>query len=110
MSPEEIAAWMTTAKTAVDTFRNVVQLLPKGAKKDEIEAKVNDAEKALQTSNATLAQALGYKLCRCTFPPQIMLWNQSEQTNVCERCGSKNPAPIGDKMLDMSRRGPNHYF
>jgi hypothetical protein len=44
------------------------QLLPRGDKKDELEAKVRKAEEALQISSVSLAKALGYKLCKCTFP------------------------------------------
>ncbi|TAL81951.1 MAG: hypothetical protein EPN75_03320 [Beijerinckiaceae bacterium] len=110
MTPTEMTAWMTAGKGAVDLMRSAWQLMPKGERKDQIEEKVTQVETALRASDAALAQALGYKLCRCTFPPQIMLWRQSEGTNICELCGSKDPTPISDKVLDMARRGPNHYF
>jgi hypothetical protein len=93
MEPGDISSWVTAAKGAVDLMRSGWQLLPKGNKKDELEATVSKAEEALQISSVTLAKALDYKLCKCTFPPQIMLWNNAKRTNVCSRCSNEDPRP-----------------
>jgi hypothetical protein len=92
MTPEEITAWVTTGKTALDLMKSAWQAMPKGEKRDALEEKVKKAETALESINVALAKSLGYKLCRCTFPPQIMLWKLSEGTNICSACGTKDPA------------------
>jgi hypothetical protein len=93
VSPEEITAWIAAGKGAIDLIRSSLQVMPKGPKKDELEAQVRRAEEALQASNVQLAKALGYKLCRCTFPPQIMLWKAADNTNICPQCETKDPPP-----------------
>lgn len=93
MEPGDISGWVTAAMGALDLMRSGWQLLPRGDKKDELEARVRKAEDALQISSVKLAKALDYKLCRCTFPPQIMLWNNEKQTNVCSLCNNEDPRP-----------------
>ena len=58
---------------------------------------IEKAEKALRASEAELAKALGYKLCQCTFPPQIMLSKghhaeQGMEIFKCEKCGKQEPS------------------
>jgi hypothetical protein len=91
MEPGDISAWVTAAKGAIDLMRSGWQLLPRGDKKDELEAEVRRAEDALQISSVSLAKALDYKLCKCTFPPQIMLWNNAKRTNICSLCNNEDP-------------------
>jgi hypothetical protein len=93
MEPEEISAWVTAGKGALDLMRSAWHAMPKGEKKDELEAKVKKAEDALQTSSANLAKSFGYKLCQCTFPPQIMLWQESTNSHVC-------PNPACDHRIE----------
>jgi hypothetical protein len=99
----------TAGKGALDLMRSTWQMMPKGEKRDELAAKMAKAESALQASSAALAKSFGYKLCRCTFPPQIMLWKQAEKTNVCEVCSSKDPVPEEPTPI-LSLSGPNRYF
>jgi hypothetical protein len=65
---------------------------PKGEKRAEIEGKIGVAEAALKRSDVKLARELGLKLCDCTFPPQIMLWKEAEQSLVCpnQACGRRS--------------------
>ena len=91
MEPKDVSAWVTAAKGALDLMRSGWQLLPRGDKKDELEINVKKAEEALQISSVTLAKSLDYKLCKCTFPPQIMLWNKEKRTNICSLCGNEDP-------------------
>jgi hypothetical protein len=71
--PENVKTWLEAGKSALDLFRAGVGLLPKSEKRDELEAQIRKTEIALQETNARLAKELGYELCQCTFPPQIML-------------------------------------
>ncbi len=43
-----------------------------------------------------IAQALRYEICRCTFPPQIMLsqgYRENREHFQCPRCGNTWPPP-----------------
>jgi hypothetical protein len=86
--------YLSALKTTLDIFKGIRSEIPSGPKADEAQRQIDKAEDALQKAEAELAKGLGYKLCRCTFPPQIMLWNKEEQTNICPKCGDRNPRPI----------------
>lgn len=71
--------------------------MPKGAAKDEAEQKLKAADEALRRSDAKLAKDLGYKLCQCTFPPQIMLSKGHHDVHgvemfQCPQCGKQDPS------------------
>ena len=89
MEFSDVQGWLGAAKDAVSLLRAATTLLPKGEKKAEIEGKIGDAEKVLSESDARLARDLGFPLCQCTFPPQIMLWKEDEDFHACPRpaCG-----------------------
>jgi hypothetical protein len=57
------------------------------------------AEEALKRSDTALAQKLGYHLCQCTYPPQIMLWQESRGCHVCPNpaCG-RNTAKFHEPL------------
>jgi hypothetical protein len=61
MEASDISAWVTAAKGALDLMRSGWQLLPRGDKKDELEANVRKAEEALQISSVSLG--FGASLC-----------------------------------------------
>ena len=80
--------------------------LPKSdKKKEEAGLAVERAEAALKRSDAPLAQTLGYQLRQCTFPPQIMLWNEELQQTACPNCGRKIKS--FNRSLDCG--GPEHF-
>ena len=60
-----LASVVSTVKTAVD-------ILPK-REKEEASQRLIEVEEKLQIAEAQIAKGLGYELCRCTWPPQIML-------------------------------------
>jgi hypothetical protein len=70
------------ARTSSPYWRGAYSLLPLGKK-------IKAAEEALKRADVALAQKLGFKLCDCTFPPQIMLWHEKEKVTKCPRteCG-----------------------
>jgi hypothetical protein len=57
----------------VGLLKDVQGVLPAGEKKDAVGASLAEAERHLRTAEAQIAQGLGYKLCRCEFPPHPML-------------------------------------
>ena len=89
MGIKEIAEGIAALKGAVDLVKAAASMLPKGQKKDEADAKIAAAQDALTRADAELARDLGYKLCQCTFPPQIMLWKEPPSAHVCGRCGNQ---------------------
>ena len=67
-------------KAALDLFRvgfgaakDVGELLPDSKEKEAATKKLEEAIKATQVADATIAQALGYELCRGEYPPTPML-------------------------------------
>lgn len=86
---EDLTGYMSAAKTALDLFKGIRAEMPQGPLSEEAGKQIQNAEKALKASEAKLAQSLGYSLCQCTFPPQIMLWNEKKQATYCPNpdCG-----------------------
>jgi hypothetical protein len=69
--PAEWIAFLTAATTALDIFKGIKSELPKGPVADRAATEIAKAEEALKASEAELARALGYRLCRCEFPPRL---------------------------------------
>jgi len=91
MQLSDISEYVAAGKNAIDLLKSAYGLLPKGKDRDELERKVREAEDILKRSDAKLAKDLGYELCKCTYPPQIMLYRQGEHAHVCqnEKCGNR---------------------
>ena len=71
---------LITLKAAIDLYRtakaaffDALNHLPEGKDKEAAAQSLEEAEKATQLAEASIAQALGYELCRCEFPPTPML-------------------------------------
>lgn len=93
MDISEVQGYIRASKDVLDLLKTLGGLLPKGPQADAAQKKLEQAEKALLASEAQLAKALGYHLCQCTFPPQIMLWRERESVFICpnESCGKQIP-------------------
>jgi hypothetical protein len=102
MTVPDWMTYLTAAKTALDIIKGVRSQLPKGPEADKAQQQIEKAEAALKTSEAELAKSLGFQLCKCSFPPPIMLWSAAERTNICPACGDKNPPP------PVTRQMPDH--
>lgn len=89
IDPIAIGDWLGNAKTSLDLIKGARSLFPQGTKRDELDAKIRDAEDALARSDAALAKQLGFQLCQCSFPPKIMLWKQGQSVFACpdSNCG-----------------------
>lgn len=99
MTAPDWMSYLTAAKTALDIIKGVRSQLPKGPEADKAQEQIEKAEVAISTSEAELAKSLGFKLCKCSFPPQIMLWSAAERTNICPACGDKNPPPPETRQM-----------
>lgn len=90
MEASQIAEYIKASKDALDILKSLVGFLPKGADAETAQQRLEEADKALKATEVQLAKALGYQLCQCTFPPQIMLWKQDRQVKVCPNCGNEH--------------------
>jgi hypothetical protein len=94
LDPQAIRDWGQASKALIDLFRTVLPSIPSGEKRAEYETQLRVAEEAQRRADAVLAQQLGYLMCRCTFPPNPMLWRQAEQVYECAAgCGHRTDPP-----------------
>lgn len=75
-----IASSIALLKGGIDAIRSAIGLtkdaqglLPGNANADTVSRALDQAEQQVKIAEAQIAQALGYKLCRCEFPPHPML-------------------------------------
>jgi hypothetical protein len=98
--------YVVAAKAALDLFKSAKDELPKEVA-DKAQAQIDKAETALKNGEAEFAKKLGFRLCRCEFPPQIMLWKADIRKNVCPKCGDKYPPdPPKVGVLQMPKAIP----
>jgi len=82
----------------VSSVKSVVDMLPK--KEKEVASKqLAEAEEKLKIAQTQIAKELGYTLCRCTWPPQIMLhagdaeYGEKFRCPACHRLISPDDMP-----------------
>ena len=100
--PSAVQTALSHMKLALEAGRSLFglltefqQALPDSDDKDAISEAIGQTEKQFAIAEAELALALGYKLCKCAFPPAIMLENAAETTAEasgktlfkCPKCG-----------------------
>jgi hypothetical protein len=101
-----ITAGLAAAKSGFETLRTALGLvkdaqgmLPAGERKDAVARTLEEADKQVRLAEAQIAQALGYKLCRCAFPPTPMLavgytpGLVREVVHECPRCRENDASP-----------------
>jgi hypothetical protein len=86
------------AKAVLEFGKKIKDTLPNSQDRSELEEKLINAEKAQSIAEVELVKVLGYKLCQCTFPPQIMLSIGHKEINCsmkevfeCKKCGKHSP-------------------
>lgn len=105
MAIEHLAEYLTAAKTVIEIFKGIKSELPQGPETEKTQEQIERAEKALRAAEAQLAKELGYNLCKCTFPPEIMLSEKMhERYNIeifkCRSCGKEHPNEAYFRQLD----------
>ena len=81
-------------REAVTSLKALKDLLPDSPDKDKIEQEIAVVERAAALADAEIAKALGYSLCKCTYPPQIMLsigHQNGRERFQCNTCGEIIP-------------------
>ena len=105
MDMSGVTEFLSASKTLLDIFKTFRQEMPQGTKADEAQKQIAKAEEALEATKAKLAQSLGFTLCQCTFPPQIMLSKGYHETHgmelfVCPSCGKQEPSEHTIRQYD----------
>ena len=84
-----------TLRTAISLVKEVQQALPPGEKKETVARTLEEADRQVRLGEAQIAQAFGYPLCRCAFPPTPMF-----------AVGYRRPRALMDKalMLEVAKK------
>ena len=68
-----VKAGFDTAKTAISIVKETIELLPNSRERQQIENALANASAKMTEGEASVAIGLGYTLCRCSYPPAVML-------------------------------------
>lgn len=77
-------------KEALSYAKKITDLISNKSEKKAVAQKLEKAEKAFKIAETELAINLGYEICRCTWPPQIMLEMEADEDKKgfkCPKCG-----------------------
>src|SRR5262249_4756437 len=84
MDVDQLLDWREISRAALDALKDASRDLPENDDRRElVEKKIRLAEEMLARADAKLAKDLGSHLCDCTWPPQIMRWQESQSAHVC---------------------------
>ena len=86
---------MDIIRSALELFKGATGALPNGDRKTAIADSIERAEREIRLGETQIALALGYHLCRCTFPPQIMVsvsHAHGQHAFQCPGCKRLEPA------------------
>jgi len=84
----ETLSILSIAKKSIETFNSIKDLLPDNDEKANAIKSISDLQERLSTAEYAAAKELGYKLCTCTYPPQIMLYNKAKKSSICPNCNN----------------------
>ncbi|MDT3779049.1 hypothetical protein PJI16_15895 [Nitrospira sp. MA-1] len=89
---EAFTKGLTSLKEAIALVHSANDHLPPGEQRKTIQKKIEGAERMIQVGHAAMGQSLGFQLCHCTWPPQVMISSHySNETKVerftCPNCG-----------------------
>jgi hypothetical protein len=92
---EAFTKGLTLLKEAIGLVHSAKDQLPPGESQKAIQQKVEEAERMIQVGHATVGQSLGFQLCHCTWPPQVMASSgYSEETQVGEHVTAFDPYDV----------------
>jgi hypothetical protein len=106
---DDVQAYIQASKGVMDIAKTMIGMLPKGQHHDDAEGRLAQAEKALHAAEVQLAKSLGYNLCQCTFPPQIMLRMARHPVHgteiyKCDSCNNQEPSEHVFAGMDKMKR------
>jgi hypothetical protein len=102
---ESVKMGVSLLGESIGLIKKTKDLLPESKEKDAISKSLVEADKAAKLAESQIALALGYKLCQCTFPPQVMLSkgykkfeHHHEEEFVCRNCDKSSIEPPSAPM------------
>jgi len=85
---------MDTVRSVLELIKDAKNILPDTTRQTIIES-LERADREIKLGEVQIAQVLGYHLCHCTFPPQIMLSvglnARGHERFQCPRCKKLEP-------------------
>lgn len=84
---EFIQPTLTALGSALNIVKQGKDLAPEAPETKELQSQLEEAVRKLETYDSEIAKTLGYELCKCTYPPQIMLFDRARNSDVCPSCG-----------------------
>ncbi len=91
MDLQAINAIIGLVRGLLGSVKDAEDILPKGTQKDKFETALAEAEQRAALIKPQLALSLGYKLCKCEFPPHPMLKRgmiDGRENFRCPKCGA----------------------
>ena len=72
-NPDALKSSIEATRSLIAAVKDLVSFWPNDGKREAALKAVASAERAALIAEAQIAQALGYRLCKCQFPPRPML-------------------------------------
>jgi hypothetical protein len=105
MNIEAVQAAFAALRNCLVALKTAKELLPKGKNKQKVTEDIEKAEKNIAIAEAQIAKEFGYRLCQCTFPPQIMLFTGASNRYKCPTCGYvKDESPAMAAVVPEARK------
>jgi hypothetical protein len=89
----------------LNTLKQAKDLMPQTFDRVATEKALAAAETQLKIAEAQTAEALGYPICKCSWPPTIML-RTKDKMFVCRQCAYKSSA-IRHEAILLKQKGVN---
>jgi len=92
VDPNSLRDAMTTTASVIALLKQLVDAWPKSNKADITRAKkqLEQAERQFKIAESSAAKGLGYELCPCTWPTQIMTSPDGGEHWECPHCGRES--------------------
>jgi hypothetical protein len=87
MDINSLSKGISLVSTTITTLKQLKEFIPSRVKKQDVEQKLEDAEKQLKIAEAEIAKGFNYQLCQRHFPPGILL-EVAPYKSKCNICGN----------------------
>jgi len=105
MAIEALINGLSLATQAINLIKQIKDLLPSSPQKEIATQTLENAENSFKVAEAQIAVELGYHLCQCKWPPEIMLKIPKTNQFICKDCGSIiDTSPSGIAIEPISRK------
>jgi len=84
IDPIHATGWVALGRLGLELLRSAFSLVPRSASDARCPRAPCGSANRPALLDAKLAMDLGYRLCRCRFPPTPMLWDNARHAFVCQ--------------------------